>query len=179
MSAETVVVRLLCEGGQLRPVGHRAVQASDLPEVKGRVLRFDVEGGTEAEIAAASLALEELVRVARERGAARVETVWEEPPVVRASRALEAGVVERDGATSVEALVQVFAERIGRLQSQAGADRLAADLQRTGERCSAVALAIHVIAWCASRSHRAALFGFLASVRAAELSSRERREGLQ
>ena len=89
MSTETVVVRLLCEGGQLRPVGLRAVQESDLPEVKGRVVRFDVEGGTEAEIAAASLALEELVRVARERGAARVETVWEEPPVVRAARALE------------------------------------------------------------------------------------------
>ncbi len=108
-----------------------------------------------------------------------METVWEEPPVVRASRALEAGVVERDGESSVEALVQVFAERMGRLQSQAGADRLAADLQRAGESCSAVALAIHVIAWCALRSHRAALFGFLASVRAAELSSRERREGLQ
>ncbi len=98
---------------------------------------------------------------------------------MRASRALEAGVVERDGETSVEALVQVFAERMGRLQSQAGADRLAADLQRAGESCSAVALAVHVIAWCASRSHRAALFGFLASVRAVELRSRERREGLQ
>jgi hypothetical protein len=53
MSADIVVVRLLCEGGQLRPVGHRAVQESDLPDVKGRVLRFDVEGGSEAEVAAA------------------------------------------------------------------------------------------------------------------------------
>ena len=179
MSAETVVVRLLCEGGQLRPVGFRAVQASDLPEVKGRVVRFDVEGGNEVEVAAASLALEELVRVARARGAARVETVWEEPPVVKAARALESGEVERAGPTSVEALVQVFAERMGRLQSQAGADRLAEDLQRVGESCSAVALAIHVIAWCASTSHRAALFELLATTRAAELSARERREGLQ
>ena len=179
MSADTVVVRLLCEGGQLRPVGHRAVQESDLPEVKGRIVRFDVEGGTEAEVAAASIALSELVRVAQARGAARVETVWEEPPVVRAARALESGVVERAGPTSVEALVQVFAERMGRLQSQAGADRLAADLQRAGERCSSVALSIHVIAWCASRARRAALFEFLATVRAAELSSRERRQGLQ
>ena len=179
MSTETLVVRLLCEGGQLRPVGHRAVQASDLPEVKGRVLRFDVEGGTEAEIAAASLTLSELVRVARERGAARVETVWEEAPVVRAARALESGVVERAGPTSVEALVQVFAERLGRLQSQASADQLAADLQRAGARCSAVALSIHVIAWCASKSHRAALFEFLAVTRAAELSSDARLQGLQ
>lgn len=179
MSTETVVVRLLCEGGQLRPVGHRPAQESDLPEVKGRVIRFDVEGGSEADVAAASIALRELVRVARERGAARVETVWEEPPVVRAARALEAGGVERSGETSVEALVQWFAERMGRLQSQDGANRLAAELQRAGERCSAVELAIHVIAWCASRSHRAALFEFLASVRAAELSSRERRQGMQ
>ena len=81
--------------------------------------------------------------------------------------------------TSVEALVQWFAERMGRLQSQADADRLAAELQRVGERCSAVELAIHVIAWCASRSHRAALFEHLASVRAAELNSCERREGMQ
>ena len=58
MSAETVVVRLLCEGGQLRPVGHRAVQESDLPEVKGRVLRFDVEGGSEAEVAAAATSVD-------------------------------------------------------------------------------------------------------------------------
>jgi hypothetical protein len=179
MSAEIVVVRLLCEGGQLRPVGHRAVQESDLPEVKGRVLRFDVEGGSEAEVAAASLALSELVRIARERGAARVETVWEEPPVVRAARALESGLVERAGPTSVESLVQLFAERMGRLQSQASANRLAADVQRAGERCSAVALAIHVIAWCASRSHRAALFEFLATARATELGDLVRRQGLQ
>jgi hypothetical protein len=179
MSAETVVVRLLCEGGQLRPVGDRAVQASDLPEVKGRVLRFEVEGGSEAEIAAASIALSELVRIARERGAARVETVWEEAPVVRAARALESGVVERAGPTSVEALVQLFAERLGHLQSQAGADRLAAELQRVGARCSAVALSIHVIAWCASRSHRVALFEFLAVTRAAELSAGARRQGMQ
>ena len=179
MSTETVVVRLLCESGQLRAVGHRAVQASDLPEVKGRIVRFDVEGGTEAEIAAASLALSELVRVTQERGAIRVETVWEEPPVIRAARALESGRVKRSGETSVEALVQVFAERMGRIQSQADADRLAADLQRAGEKCSAAVLAIHVIAWCASRSHRADLFQFLATTRAAELSSRARSEGLQ
>jgi hypothetical protein len=179
MSEETVVVRLLCEGGQLRPVGHRAVRESDLPEVQGRIVRFDVEGGNEADVAAASIALSELVRVARERGAARVETVWEEAPVVRAARALESGVVEPAGETSVEALVQVFAERMERIQSQADADRLAADLQRVGERCSAVALAIHVIAWCASTSHRAELFVFLALTRAAELRSREQRQGLQ
>jgi hypothetical protein len=179
MSAETVVVRLLCEGGQLRPVGHRAVQESDVPEVKGRVLRFDVEGGSEAEVVAASLALNELVRIARARGAARVETVWEEPPVVRAARALESGLVERTGPTSVESLVQLFAERMGRLQSQASANRLAADVQRAGERCSAVALAIHVIAWCASRPHRAALFGFLASARAEELRGLVHRQGMQ
>ena len=88
MSAETVVVRLLCEGGQLRPVGLRAVQESDLPEVKGRVVRFDVEGGTEAEIAAASLALDELVRVARERGAARPSSAL--PPPRATSRWLAA-----------------------------------------------------------------------------------------
>jgi hypothetical protein len=179
MSAETVVIRLLCEGGQLRPVGHRAVQESDLPEVKGRVVRFDVEGGTEAEIAAASIALSELVRLVRERGAVRVETVWEEPPVVRAARALETGVMVRAGEMSVDVLVQVFAERMARLQSQASADQLAADVLRAGEQCSAVALSIHVIAWCASKARRAALFEFLATVRAAELSSRQRRQGLQ
>jgi hypothetical protein len=119
------------------------------------------------------------VRIARERGAARVETVWEEPPVVRAARALESGLVERAGPTSVESLVQLFAERMGRLQSQASANRLAADVQRAGERCSAVALAIHVIAWCASRSHRAALFEFLATARATELGDLVRRQGLQ
>ena len=178
MSTETLVVRLLCEGGQLRPVGHRAVQESDLPEVKGRVIRFDVEGGTEADVAAASIALAELVRVARERGAARVEAVWEEPPVVRAARMLEAGDLKRAGPTSVEALVQLFAERMARLQSQAAADRLAEEIQRAGERCSASDLAIHVIAWCASRSHRAALFEFLARLRAAELGSRDRREAM-
>ena len=179
MSAEIVVVRLLCEGGQLRPVGHRAVQESDLPDVKGRVLRFDVEGGSEAEVVAASLALGELVRIAHERGAARVETVWEEPPVVRAARALESGAVERAGETSVEALVQLFAERMARIQSQASANRLAADVQRAGERCSTVALAIHVIAWCAARAHRAALFEFLATARATELRDLVRRQGLQ
>lgn len=179
MSTETVVVRLLCESGQLRSVGHRAVQARDLPEVKGRVLRFDVEGGSDAELAAATLALGELVRIAHERGAARVEIVWQDPPVVRAARALENGLVARAGATSVESLVQLFAERMGRLQSQVGADQLAADLQRVGEGCSAAALAIHVIAWCASRSRRAALFEFLATARATELRDLARRQGMQ
>jgi hypothetical protein len=42
-----------------------------------------------------------------------------------------------------------------------------------------VALAIHVIAWCASRPHRAALFGFLASTRAEELRGLVHREGMQ
>ena len=146
--------------------------------MKGRVLRFDVEGGSEAEVAAASLALGELVRIARERGAARVETVWEEAPVGRAARARESGLVERSGPTSVESLVQLFAERMGRLQSQASANRLAADVQRAGERCSAVALSIHVIAWCASRSRRAALFEFLATARATELGDLMHRQGM-
>jgi hypothetical protein len=176
----TLVIRLLCERGLLRCVGQRPVREGDLPaDVKGRVIRFEIEGGTEADVAAASPALAELVRVTRARGAAGVETVRKEPPAVMAGRALEADVLERSGETSVDALVQWFGERMGRLQCQAGADRLAVELQRAGEKCSAVELAVYVIAWCASRSHRAALVGFLASVRAAELGSRERRESMQ
>jgi hypothetical protein len=178
MIVDNLVIRLVCEGGQLRMVSNSPFQARDLPTVKGLTVRFEVEA-TEAAFAAVATLLSKLVHGVRKRGAARVKTVREEPPVASSAPALGPDHVERCGEMSVEALVQLFGERYARIQSQESADELAADVQRAAEKCSAVGLAVHMIAWCASPSHRVALLGFLASARAVELNGREWRESLQ